>query len=342
MVTYAFQKFQVNGVDYPGTPVGSNEQIAINMTADATINAVYVVGSYTLTLSILGQGVTTPIPGVYPYSSDQAVTITATPAQGWKFDHFVVDGSNVTTNPLNLQMNGNHTVQAVFVAIAVRTVTIQTPTGQGSTNPAPGTYTVLDGEVIQVQAIPAAGWQFDRWNGVAGSGNPLSITVTSNISIQAVFTQIPIPKAILTISVTGQALSPAAGSAEYNIGSTAHVIATPADGWAFDHFLLDGVTSISQATIDILMNTDHLLSAVFTAIPPSDQLVLTQGGYQVWQSAATHLYYVKKGETILASDLDTLQAALDFINSLGGNIGGLILPAAGILGVVLFSGGKKK
>jgi hypothetical protein len=308
---------------------------------DVTINSVYVVGSFTLTLGIAGQGVITPAPGAYSYPSDQAISISATPAQGWKFDHFVVDGANVTANPLNLQMNGNHTVQAVFVAIPVRTITIQAPIGQGTTIQPTGQYYAIDGDVVQVQAIPAAGWQFDRWNGVSGSGNPLSITVTANINVQAVFTQIPIPKVVLTISVTGQAQSPTPGSAEYNVGATAHVIATPADGWNFDHFVLDGVTTITQATIDIAMNANHSLSAVFTAIPPTDQLALTRGDYQVWQAAATHLFYVKKGTAILASDFATLQDAVNFIDSLGPNLGGLLIPAAGIIGAVLLSGKKK-
>lgn len=67
-----------------------------------------------LSMTYIGEGSTNPPVGVHDYSQDSLVTITATPAAGWYFDHWEghLTGS---TNPAELTMNGNKRVSAVFV-----------------------------------------------------------------------------------------------------------------------------------------------------------------------------------------------------------------------------------
>jgi hypothetical protein len=59
--------------------------------------------------------------------------------------------------------------------------------GTISVNPAGGTYTA--GTEVTVMANPASGWQFSGWSGdLSGSTNPMTITMNSNKSITATFT----------------------------------------------------------------------------------------------------------------------------------------------------------
>jgi hypothetical protein len=63
-------------------------------------------------------------------------------------------------------------------------------------NPAWGTVsptnaTVASGSSVQVSATPAAYYRFVRWtNGVAGTSNPLTLVLTTNLSLQAVFAEL--------------------------------------------------------------------------------------------------------------------------------------------------------
>jgi PKD repeat protein len=62
--------------------------------------------------------------------------------------------------------------------------------GQGSIalNPTGGTYN--DGTVVTLTANPASGWQFDGWSGaLSGSTNPDTITMNSDKSVTATFTE---------------------------------------------------------------------------------------------------------------------------------------------------------
>lgn len=76
--------------------------------------------SFTLTiLAPVGQGATTPAPGVASFTSGQNVVVTAAPAVGWVFDHWIIDGvSDGNINPITITMGANHTLQPVFTQTA--------------------------------------------------------------------------------------------------------------------------------------------------------------------------------------------------------------------------------
>jgi hypothetical protein len=74
-------------------------------------------------------------------------------------------------------------------AINAYTLTIEATLG-GSTSPAIGIYTYLEGETVSVQGIPASGyifghWQLDSFN--IGTSNPVSIEMSANHTLHGVF-----------------------------------------------------------------------------------------------------------------------------------------------------------
>lgn len=75
------------------------------------------VTNYSLTIQPLtGNGTTTPAIGSHSYASGTIVQVTATPASGWTFDHWVLDGtSSGSASPFPVTMSASHTLQAVFV-----------------------------------------------------------------------------------------------------------------------------------------------------------------------------------------------------------------------------------
>ncbi|MBQ7698312.1 MAG: hypothetical protein IJT35_07020, partial [Paludibacteraceae bacterium] len=125
------------------------------------------------------------------YKQGSYFKLEATPASGYAFDYWTIDGvdEHFTNNPEILDgLYDNAIVTAHFKTAVMHTVTISTPTN--------GTITVMDGEttinngdqveegtVLTVTATPATGYHFDSWanNGAA------SVTVNSDVTIGATF-----------------------------------------------------------------------------------------------------------------------------------------------------------
>jgi hypothetical protein len=89
-------------------------------------------------------GTTSPTPGSYALNSASALQLTATPASGWQFDHWVISGPNLshggypfTATPTENPYSVNHgygstfSYQAVFTPVG-STVATPTPSSAGT------------------------------------------------------------------------------------------------------------------------------------------------------------------------------------------------------------------
>jgi hypothetical protein len=66
---------------------------------------------------------------------------------------------------------------------------ITSVSGEGTIDPGSDSY--LENSIIVFTATPEQGWEFNRWSGsLSGTNNPDSLTINSNISVTANFTQI--------------------------------------------------------------------------------------------------------------------------------------------------------
>jgi hypothetical protein len=72
---------------------------------------------YSLTITATPGGTTTPALGTLSFFAETQVSVSATPDANYTLDHWQLDGTSIngTTNPIILTMNGNHTLNAVFV-----------------------------------------------------------------------------------------------------------------------------------------------------------------------------------------------------------------------------------
>jgi len=227
---------------------------------------------YTLTVNTTGSGSVTLNPAGGTYDAGTPVQLTAVPAAGWQFDGWGGDLSG-STNPTSITMNSNHTVSATFSQIPTYTLTVNI-TGSGSVTRNPTGTTYQEGTVVQLTAVPAAGWQFDGWGGdLGGSTNPTSITMNSNHTVTATFSEIPPDQYALTILTNGSGsvtLNPTGGT--YDEGTVVQLTAVPAAGWQFDGW--GGDLGGSTNPTSITMNSNHTVTATFSEIPP-DQFTLT-------------------------------------------------------------------
>lgn len=139
--------------------------------------------TYELHTDVDGQGSVSPSSGTF--SEGNAVTLTASPASGWRFDHWGGDASG-SQQSITMTMNYNKTVTAYFTKIQYSLSTSVSPSASGSISPIGGTFDA--GTKVTLTATPASGWRFDHWSGGAyGTSNTVTMTMDSSKSATAHF-----------------------------------------------------------------------------------------------------------------------------------------------------------
>jgi hypothetical protein len=99
---------------WTGDATGSANPLNVTMDANKVITGNFQpLPSYTLTTATNGAGSISLNPPGGSYLSNSFVTATATPASGWVFLNWAGDASG-NTNPVNVTMNGNKSITAVF------------------------------------------------------------------------------------------------------------------------------------------------------------------------------------------------------------------------------------
>ncbi len=177
-----------------GIAGGTTNPINVTMDADKTVSANFTPIQRTLTLNATNGSVTqSPNPSSGTYDNGSVVTLTATPDAGYEFTGWSGDASG-TTNPLDITMDADKTVTAMFSLIQYRLVlgstngNISVDTTPDSVDPATGVGSYNAGTVVQLTATPIAGYQFDGWAGDAsGTNNPISVTIDGDKTITANF-----------------------------------------------------------------------------------------------------------------------------------------------------------
>lgn len=210
-----------------------------------------------------GSGGTVSDSGMGGYEENELAIIEATPAAGFAFEGWEGDASG-SDNPLELLIDSNKTVTAIFVAEFPLSTTVSPENSGSITESGSGLY--KDGAVATVEAVPSAGYIFHQWEGdLTGTDNPDDITIDSAKLITAVFKQ----QLTLTTAVNpnGTGTVSDSGNGDYLKDDTATVEASPAEGYQFVRW--DGDASGSLNPLEITMDTDKSVVAIFaeTIIP---------------------------------------------------------------------------
>jgi len=183
----------------------TNEHRTIIVTGDATYEAEWVL-QYEVDIEVSPSrgGTTNPSPDTYWYDENSRLTVTATPASGYSFSHWIVNGQTFYTNPIDIQIDEPYTLTAVFTENP--TLTIQTnPSLAGIHFKIDGVdyYTSYDGsftkelepgshtiELIDTTKFEDENtkYEFSHWSEAAsGSQNPVIVEITSDDYLTANF-----------------------------------------------------------------------------------------------------------------------------------------------------------
>lgn len=254
---------------YQGTTLPS-QQVIVTAGQTTTVTLQFPV-SYTLTIVSVTGGATSPVAGTYSYSQGATAQVTATASSGYVFSNWLADGANAgSANPLSITMTANHTVQPVF-SLRTWALTIISATG-GTTNPFAGTYTRNDGTVQSITATASTGYAFAYWlvDGIeAGSTSTISVTMTSNHTVEPVFSVLT--RTLTIVAGAGGDTSPLAGTYPYSYGTVVQVTATASAGYKLSYWLLNGSNVGSANPINVTMTVDATIQPVFV----QDTIIIT-------------------------------------------------------------------
>ena len=204
------------------------------------------------------------------YTSNSIVTLTAVPANGMAFSGW--SGAVVSTNnPVQITMSTNRIVTATFTNIPARYLLTKSvsPLGGGTINVNPpstnGYY--ASNTVVTLTAVPATGKAFAGWSGaVVSKVNPLSITMNTNKSVIATFTNAPV-SFLLSKSVTPLmggtiTVTPVSTNNYYASNTIVTLTANANAGYKFVRW--SGASTAITNRISLVMNGNKTISAVFT------------------------------------------------------------------------------
>ncbi|MFC1925103.1 PKD domain-containing protein [Chloroflexota bacterium] len=183
-------------VNWSGGASGTTTTTSVAMTGDKTVTANFTqLEVYTLTMAVSpsGSGTTSPAVGSPTYYEGDVVTITAAAATGYKFVNWS-GGASGTTTTTSVAMTGDKTVTANFTQLEVYTLTMAV-IGDGETNPAVGTHSIVEGYARSITATPVAGWKFDSWTGDVADPYSAStyVVADSNQTVTANFIELIYP-----------------------------------------------------------------------------------------------------------------------------------------------------
>ena len=156
--------------------------------------------TYSLTVTTEGNGTVEKSPDKDSYKENTSVKLTASPDEGWKFDHWEGSGfDGETNNTITLTITDDTNIKAIFVRKEYPlNINIE---GQGDVQEeivkTPSTQDYKYGTTVKLTAQPNTGWYFDRWEeDLTGEENPKQITVDSEKNVTAHFKE--------TSTVSGQ------------------------------------------------------------------------------------------------------------------------------------------
>ena len=164
----------------------TNATRTITVSSNTNLTATFEKKKYPLTINIQGEGsVTEEIVSTgktTEYDSGTTVKLTAKPSEEWLFVGWSGDVES-TENPIELNITQSKTVSATFEK---KKYSLTVTAGEGGTvSTEGGTYD--EGTEVTVTATPAEGYEFAGWEGSDSTEASLTITLTANTSLNALF-----------------------------------------------------------------------------------------------------------------------------------------------------------
>jgi len=228
-----------------------------SVSVNHTIDGYFSIDTYTLNVTVVGNGGVTKDPDLLAYNYGTSVLLTAAPDLGWHFMSWSGDAAG-SDNPLTVLMTSNKNITAAF---EINTYTLNVTTaGNGEVVKNPDQPNYNYGTPVTLTAIADLGWHFVEWTGdISSSENPVVVTMDSDKNISATFA---INTYDLNVTIIGNgAVTREPNLPEYEFGAQVTLTATPVTGWTFTGWSGDVVSTDNP--VSITMDSDKNITATF-------------------------------------------------------------------------------
>ncbi len=187
---------------WSGDLTGTQSPITITMTDNKSVTATFSpvpVGNKTLALTVTPSAAVvagcavSKTPDAPSYAPGTTVTLAAMVATGWHFVAWSGDATGTSTT-VQVTLDADKLVTATF-ALNEYTLAVEAVGTTGTVSVSPNQTTYTHGTTVTLTATPLPGYRLARWEGdvpaESETVNPLTLKMTSNRTIRAVFERIP-------------------------------------------------------------------------------------------------------------------------------------------------------
>ncbi len=244
-----------------------------NVLADKTYTANFSTVEHTLYVEVGAGG------SVNSNSSDfnetlnhlnPSVELVATANVGYEFTGWSGDNSSGNTNITIEDITSNYSVKANFAKIQCQLNLSVNDPSRGTAIVTPPGPTFDHGTNLTITATPASSaYRFTGWSGASTSTNAtLNITITDNITLQAIFGNAPTYTLGISLSPDNSAgeVTKSPNQTSYIEGTQVTLTATPLSGYNFVNWSGNPQLSGSGRTITVTMNNNISGTANFEPI----------------------------------------------------------------------------
>jgi hypothetical protein len=204
-------------------------------------------------------------------------------------DHAYVSGWTCsgdfpTTDGAFMESPGGVSCWTIWDAFASKIVApcdlgVSSTAGGSVTDPGEGTFTYEKGTVVDLEATPDTGYEFDNWTGDVGTIDDVNaatttITMNGDYSVTADFEEVPSVQYDLSINSTegGSVTTPGEGTFNYTAGTVVDLLATPNAGYRFVNWTGDvgTIADVNAAATYVTMNGNYSIMANFMGVEAGD------------------------------------------------------------------------
>ena len=293
------QSFTVNGVYIQRLQqhrVAGNVHIVGIFGPNGTLPKCKVtVGTPTHGTLTVTNGSTPLAAGENTVNEGDALTITATPAQGYQIRKITVGDDEYNQNPELYPVEGDMAIEAEFEPIK-HTITINTPPAAEGTLTVKNATTSVElhtndkvehGEKITLSANALAGYSFKHFKvgTTTITDNPATVTVEEDLTVEAVFEALPAQHTVTvtapsategTLAVVRKADNSAVDATHDKVDNGAVIVitATAKAGYRLKQIKV-GSETFTTSPQDFTVSADVTVSAEFEADPTPAQRTVT-------------------------------------------------------------------
>ena len=218
------------------------------------------------------------------FEENQSCTVIATPNTDYHFVDWTENGTTVSTNAsYTFTVTADRDLVANFsqTQTTYYTINVSANPTAGGTVTGQGDY--AEGTTATLTATAATGYTFTNWtkNGTVVSTNAnYSFTVNEAGTYVANFT---LNSYQITVSADPTSAGTVSGAGTYNHGATATLTATPANGFDFVNWTMNGTEVSTNATYSFTVTVGGAYVAHF-AQSPEQQTITLPVGWSWWSS----------------------------------------------------------